>query len=397
MFEWYRRAHRSIAQGSLTNSKRVETFIKGVTPTHATHGEGAYLIGIDGRKYIDFCCANGTSLFGYGHPLIRQAIEAQLKRGWLYSLGSTMEVECAELVKDRVPFVRKVRFVKTGTEACLAAIRIARAHTGRGRVLSHGYHGWGDDFVSLCPPALGVPGRDHIEPLQGLDQIDRSVAAVIIEPIITDHSEDRKQWLIELIKKCRENGTLVIFDEIITGFRWPGLTFSRDSGIHPDIICLGKAMAGGLPLACVGLAEHIGDDKEWFVSSTYAGELLSLAAFKKTCEMLHNKFKLEELWRDGSQFIEQFNAIWPEKIKIDGYPTRGVFAGDPTIKALFWQEAVKACLLFGPSWFYGFQHLGMRETVIGTCRDILIRIQNNQVALAGEMPSSPFAQKVRAS
>lgn len=394
-FEWYRRAHTSIAQGSLTNSKRVETFIKGITPTHVTHGEGPYLFGVDGRKYIDFCCANGSNLFGHGHPAIRGAVEAQLKRGWLYSLGSTLEVECAELVKDRVPFVRKVRFLKTGTEACLAAIRIARSHTGRNQILSAGYHGWGDDFISLSPPGCGIPSRGFIKGIGQIEDIGPDVAAVILEPIITDHSGARKLYLADLVERCREVGALVIFDEIITGFRWPGLTFSREYGLHPDIICLGKAAAGGLPLSIVGLAEHIGDNKEWFVSSTFAGDLLALAAFKKTCEMLHGKFKLEELWREGQAFLDDFNSLWPEKLVIEGYPTRGVFAGDTLVKALFFQESHKAGILFGASWFIGFQHMGMRQSVISTCRDIMQRIKTGHVRLEGEAPSSPFAQKQR--
>ena len=396
-FEWYRRAHASIAQGSLTNSKRVETFVKGVTPTHAIKAQGPYIWAVDGKRYIDFCCANGTNLFGYAHPAIKQVIENQLDNGWLFSLGSTMEVECAELVKNNVPFVKKVRFLKEGTTACATAIRIARAHTGRDRILSSGYHGWHDDFVSLSPPAFGIPKRNFIESFNSLDQIRTDVAAVILEPVVTDHSVKRQEWLKLVVDKCKKNGVLVIFDEIITGFRWPRLSFAADSGIHPDIILLGKACASGLPLSIVGLAQGIGDDKEWFVSGTYHGELLSLAVMKKTFELLNGKYKMEDLWRDGDQFIQEFNAIWPEKIKIDGYPSRGVFVADQHFKALFFQETHKAGILFGPSWFYGFQHIGIRDGVISTCKDILQRIKNNQVRLEGEMPASPFAQKQRES
>lgn len=396
-FEWYRRAHKSIAQGSLTNSKRVETLIKGVTPTHCTHGEGPFLYGVDKKKYIDYCCANGTNLFGYGNQEIRRAIENQLKKGWLYSLGSTMEVECAELVKNYVPFVRKVRFVKSGTEACCAAIRIARSHTERSVILSSGYHGWSDDFVSLSAPACGVPKRETIAALTDFTQIDETVAAVIVEPIMTDNSEARHQWLQDLIKKCHVNGALVIFDEVITGFRWPQMSFSKWSGIHPDIICMGKAAASGLPLGIVGLAEHIGDGKEWFVSSTAAGELLSLAVMKETYRLLNDKYKPETLWSEGKYFQDSFNQLWPDKLIIEGYPTRGVFKGDQNVKALFWQECHKAGILFGPSWFIGFQHIGLTDSVINVCKDIFQRIRTNQVRLEGEMPSSPFAEKVRAS
>lgn len=395
MFEWYRRANASIAQGALTNSKRVETMIKGITPTHVTHGEGPYLYGIDGKRYIDFCCANGSQIFGYGHPAIVSSIQAQLSRGWLYSLSSTTEVECAELVKNYVPFVKKVRFLKNGSDACEAAVRIAIAHTDRTRVLSSGYHGFGSQFVSLTPPALGVPKQTHIESFTSLDQIKTDVACLILEPIVTDHSAQRLEWLQSVKEKCKQNGVLLIFDEIITGFRWPKYSFSAWSGIHPDIICLGKAAGGGLPLSIVGLADGIGDGKEWFVSSTAAGELLSLAVLKKTYELLHNKYNLEDLWGHGQHFLDQFNSLWPEKLKIDGYPTRGVFVGDPLVKALFWQECHKAGILFGASWFFGFQHVDLRESVISTCRDIMQRIQTGSVQLEGEMPRSPFAQKQR--
>ncbi len=395
-YEWYRRANESIAQGALTNSKRVETLIKGVSPTHVTHGEGAYLYTPDGRKYVDYICGLGTNLFGYANPHITKAISERLSKGWLYSLGSTLEVECAELLKSQMPFVQKVRFLKTGTEACAAAVRIARAHTGRDKVLSSGYHGWADEFVSLSPPGLGIPKRLSIESFTSLDQLRTDVAALIIEPIMTEHSPKRIEWLQLVVDKCRKNSIVVIFDEIITGFRWPRMSFSADSGIHPDIILLGKAISSGMPLAAVGLARGIGDDKEWFVSGTYAGELLSLSVMKKTIELLHNKYKIDELWRDGACFQRDFNEIHP-KLQIEGYPTRGVFVGDPEVKALFWQEAHRAGILFGPSFFYGFQHIGMREQVITSCKAILQRIKNNEVKLEGEPPTSPFAQRVRAS
>lgn len=396
-FDWYRLAHTHIAQGYLTNSKRVESFIKGITPTHAKSegSSGAFFDAVDGKRYLDFTGALGTCLFGYNHPLIKRARDSA-PCGPL-PLGTDIGVNSAKLVKERVPFVKKVRFFKTGTEACMAAVRVARAHTGRDKVLSSDYHGWADDFISLTPPGLGVPKRSFIEPLTSFDQLRTDIAAVIVEPIVTEYSERRKEWLTELVRRCRVNGILVIFDEVITGFRWPGLTFSKDSGIYPDIICLGKAMGGGQPLSCVGMAEHIGDNVEWFASSTFADDPQAFVVFKQVCTMLHNQFKIEDLWKDGGYFIEEFNAIWPDKLKLEGYPTRAVFKGDHLVKALFFQESHKAQILFGSSWFYGFQHLGMREAVIGTCKDILQRIKNNQVKLEGEPPASPFAEKVRAA
>ncbi len=395
MFEHYRRAHESIAQGSLTNSKRVECLIKGVTPTHVSHGQGAFLVTPDKKKYIDFICALGTNLLGYAHPQITSAIQNQLHKGWLYSLGSTLEIDAAEKIKEIIPFSRKVRFLKSGTEACLAAIRIARAHTGRSIILSHGYHGWSDPFTSLSAVSIGVNPDPFTRNLNDLSDISSDVAAVIIEPIITDYSEERVKYIDDLISKCRSTGALVIFDEIITGMRWPNYTFANHSGRRPDIICLGKGVAAGMPLGIIGLGEGIGDKEEWFVSGSYAGECLSLVAMMKTLELLRNQYKIEEIWREGGYFLEKFNAIYPERIRIEGYPTRGVFKGDPLTIALFWQEASKAGMLFGPSWWFNFAHLDHIETINSTCADILKKIKAGGVQLEGEMPVTPLAQKIR--
>ena len=218
-YDWYRRAQESIAQGSLTNSKRAETFIKGITPTHVKSGQGCYLFDPKGVKYTDFVCGLGTNLFGYANPNITMAVSQQLTKGSVYSLGSTLEVECAEAVKDRFSFVSKVRFLKTGTEAAIAAVRIAIAHSSRNKVLSSGYHGWADQFISLTPPATGVPKQTHIEQFTSLDQLKTDIACLIIEPIITEYNEKRVEWLKQVSDKCRKNGIILIFDEIITGFR----------------------------------------------------------------------------------------------------------------------------------------------------------------------------------
>lgn len=394
-FDLYRRAHASIAQGALTNSKRVECLVKGVTPTHLVRGNGAYTFDVNGKRYIDFICSLGTNLFGHANPYITQTIAEQLQNGWLFSMGSQVEVEAAEMVKNYFQFVDKVRFLKTGTEACMAAIRIARAHTRRSKVLSAGYHGHADPFLSLTPPHLGVPEDKNIESFTNLNQIREDIACVILEPIVTEDSPKRREWLNEVKTKCQKNGVLLIFDEIITGFRWPRLSFSLDSGIYPDIICLGKAMGGGLPLSCVGLRPGIGNSQDWFVSGTYYGETLSLKTMMKVFWLLENRFKINTLWDNGKFFLEAFNTIAPEKLKIEGYPTRGVFVGDPMTKALFWQEACRAGILFGPSWFYGFQNMEHRDVVLSFARDILPKIKAGQVELKGELPVTPFAQKLR--
>ncbi len=393
---WQNRADLSIAQGALTNSKRASTFIEGVYPTHARGGQGARLL-VGKDSYIDYICGLGTNLLGYGNPLIAQAIAGRYLQGSTLSLSSEIEVELAEKLKMLVPWTDLWKFTKSGTEACNAAIKIARAYTGRDIVLSDGYHGHGDDFVSLTEPALGVPRRQWMKPFNW-DDIELA-AAVIIEPVITDYSKERKEFLIQLAEKCKRHNTVLIFDEIITGFRFPGYSVSKYFGIEPDMILLGKALGGGLPLSAIGGKKPIMNCGEYFISGTFFGETVSMQAALSMIEIIHrdgSKYAVKDLWSAGESFLEKFNALH-EDLKIVGYPTRGAFQGDTMVKALFWQEACKAKILFGPSWFFNFPLIGETDTVIPICRDIFNRIKLGSVQLEGKPPKTPFAQTLRSN
>jgi glutamate-1-semialdehyde 2,1-aminomutase len=393
---WSHRAQDAIHGGALTNSKRPQSFVKGVYPTHLTHGNGCYVFDTDGKRYVDFICALGTNLLGYANPQINRAVMDQISKGTVLSLGTTLEVECAELAKEIFPWVNKIRFLKTGTEATLAALKIARAHTGRLLVLSDGYHGFSDEFVSLTPPAHGVVPQISIMPLKGNEHLIPQAAAVIIEPIITDHSPERIAWLNNLREVTKKHETMLIFDEIITGFRWPKYSVSNDTGVFPDIICVGKSIAGGLPLSMVGTGRGIGETKDWFVSGTFHGDSLALASFKQTVSLLKNTHQIDWLWKQGGYFKDEFNKIAPNLITIDGYNTRGVFkAKDDQTKAIFFQECCKAGLLVGSSWFFNFKHIEILEMILNSFKDILQKMQNEKIELDGDMPQVPFAQKQR--
>ena len=401
-FSWHRRSLNCIAQGALTNSKRPECFVKGVYPSHLQKGRGCFVWDHKGKRYVDFITGLGTNLIGYANDRVNQAMGLQMFFGASLSLGTHHEVECAEHVKTFFPFIDAVKFLKTGSEACSAAIRIARAHTGRKWILSEAYHGWHDSFVSLTPPALGVPkdanqSNLYIETLsKGVKELDESVAAVIVEPVITEDSRARVEYLKDLRARCDKVGALLIFDEVITGFRFRNHGVCNAYNITPDLICLGKAIANGMPLAVVGGKFPIMNGSEYFVSSSYAGETLSLVAATTTMNLLRSKYDIEKLWTEGQKFLDAFNAMWPEGVWIEGYPTRGVFkAKDDLTKALFFQEACLAGILFGPSWFFNFPLADEVSNIMGTLQDILIRIKTGQVQLKGEMPTSPFAQKMR--
>lgn len=391
---WADRANIAIHNGALTNSKRPACFVNGIYPSHLVKANGCYVWDYEGNRYIDFICSLGANLLGHQNIKIKQAIINQLDKGLLYSLGSTAEVEAAEILRVMFYFMGKVRFLKTGSEASIASLRIARSHTKRSIVLSEGYHAWHDEFVSLTPPATGCVEHKFIEKLTSLNQINENVAAVIVEPVITDFSSSRMQFLIELRERCTKYGVMLIFDEIITGFRYRKNAVCLDTGIRPDILLLGKALGGGLPLSAVLTAPGIGEDQDWFVSSTFAGDLSALVAFRALGEQIATTHKNETLWAEGERFQSEFNAL-SDLVKLEGYPTRGVLSGSDLNKALFMQESCKAGILFGPSWFFAHPHIELREIVINSCRDILQRIKHGHVKLEGEMPVKPFAQKQR--
>lgn len=386
-------AYKHIAHGALTNSKRPETFIKGFYPTHLSKARGAHAWDTLGNRYVDFICGLGTHLIGAASEDINRAIIVQMAKGTTFSLSSDIEVQAAEKIKEVFPCIEKLRFLKTGSEACSAAIRIARAYTGRPRIISEGYHGWSDEFVSLTPPHYGVRPKGQIEPLCGFAFPD-DTAAVIVEPVITEYSEGRAGWLRSLREICTKRGILLIFDEIITGLRFPTGSVASHFGVKPDLICLGKAIGGGLPLAVVGGRAEV-MECNYFVSSTHAGETLSLAACVRLLDLLQKKYKFETLWTAGEQFQRAFNELGKDLIRLEGYPTRGVFQADKATKDLFFQECCRAGILVGPSFFFAYPHIEQVEIVLSTLRDVITKIRAGGVRLEGEPSTPPIAQTMR--
>lgn len=398
-FEYQKRAEAVIAHGALTNSKRPESFVKGVYPSHVTHGRGATLTDVDGNTYIDYICGLGSQLFGYTDELIQEAVMHRLGRGTVFSLGSHLEVEVAEKFQHKFHYLERMRFLKTASEACSASLRIARAYTSKRYVFAHGYNGWHDGFTSLTPPAKGVPdiysraiGKLPID--FSPDTFENDVAAVILEPVITDLSDERINWLRRLRHETEQAGVLLIWDETITGIRFPSLSVAKYTGINPDLTIMGKAIGGGYPLAIVGGRADV-MNTDYFVSSTFAGDCIALSAAAAVLHIINIPGVLEDLHRQANSFCEKFNAIAPDLVKIEGYGTRGVFNGTDIHKALFMQECVKAGVLFGPTFFYGTEHHKHDAFTLSVCNAVLNRIRNNEVRLEGEMPQTPFAQRVR--
>ena len=284
--DWRARAAAVIPGGTSTGSKRPDAmFGAGQTgPTHITNAVGCRIQTTDGQWLIDLTAALGAVSIGYADPAITDAVCRAAARGPVAALPFTDEVTLAERLRDRIPSAEQTRFLKSGAEACAAAVRIARAHTGRDRVFGSGYFGW----LDWWSPALGVPAGAHADythlpfnDRQGwrdaLSAAGRSVAAVMIEPLVEVLAD--ADWLQDLRAHCDQIGAVLIFDEVKTGFRLDRGGAQALLGVTPDLTTLGKAMANGYPLAAVtGRADVMAAAERTWISSTLSTELVSLAA-----------------------------------------------------------------------------------------------------------------------
>ena len=391
----YQQNQKRIGQGCLTNSKHENSFVKGVYPKTVKGGRCSTLIDSNGKEYIDFICGLGTNLFGYGNHFINSAIMNGIQSGISHSLPTHFEGIAAERLCELFPWVDKFKFLCTGSDACMASVRMARSYTKRLKVLVEGYHGIADMFVSLTPPAEGIAPHPDIRLLRDLNDIGKDIAAVIVEPVITDCSEERIKWLKDLREKCTENGVVLIFDEVITGFRYKNFSVARNYGVFPDLMCLGKAIGSGIPISAVAGRKDLLDGN-YFISSTNAGSVAGLSAAIAAVDLLtgSSDYNINRLWESGQVFMNRFNKITPE-IQIEGYPTRGAFKGDLLKRSLLFQECCKSGVLFGPSWFFNFSHVNDTDTVIDICSSSWARIERGEIELEGELPQSPYAERVR--
>lgn len=397
--EWKERSKNVLAQGFPgTNSKRWTQY-PASAPSHCDgRGIGPYLFDAWGHKYLDFPSGLGSIILGYSNTRVTEAVQRQALKGCSFTLPTTLEVEVAEQLSAMVPAARKIRFLKTGGEATSAAVRIARAVTGRFIVCSQGYHGHGDMWTSLTSPALGVKDSFKILPLEVGNLPDHpyavpgDIAAIIVEALHLEMSDEQQEWLKSLRNFCTEHGIILIFDEIITGFRVPKYSVAHMWDIEPDIICLGKAIANGYPLAVVAGKPEVMDAAEYFISSTFSGEAISLAACQATMRELESNSKsLKDLHYYGMRLQDKLNALHPE-IKFEGYGTRAMLNMTNPTTALFCQEMVKAGILFGKAHFYHFGHLNenVEPHVMNVAEAVMEQIKMERVKLEGEAPMETF-------
>jgi glutamate-1-semialdehyde aminotransferase len=354
-----------IPNGVQTLSKMPSKHVDGVYPHYLERGLGARVYGTDGNDWVDYPCALGAVLLGYNYPPVSEAIKRQVDKGLIFSLPNKLETQLAEKICELIPSAEMCRFLKTGSEATSAAVRMARAYTGRSHVICCGYHGWHDWYNATTPKRKGVVGTsctqakyNNLASFQGVFNLHSgNVAAVIIEPYVLEEPKDG--FLEKLREMCDKYGALLIFDEVVTGFRTKGFSAQKMFGVTPDLTCLGKAMANGMPISVVcGRREVMVElEGDCFVSSTFGGELASIAAALATIGVLEREPVIDSIWDYGQRLKVEFNRLWIGNAECIGYPPR-TFFNFPTEahKSLFWQECLKQGVLFGYAQFINYSH-----------------------------------------
>jgi aminotransferase MxcL len=312
------RATRVIPGVTQTFHKRPENFAPGAYPVYAERGSGAVLWDADGNGYIDFVMALGAASLGYDHPAISNVLRERLGRGTLLSLPTPSEVAAAEELTAAVPGMEMVRFLKTGAEACAAAVRLARYRTGRDRVLLAGYHGWHDQ---LSGPSPGVPtaaaalgdrhtlnsAEDDEKFLDIVGEQGADIAGVVVSTPY--HRQLSAAFLRALRDACDRSGALLVLDEIVTGFRLAPGGLGQHHGVQADLLCLSKGLAAGLPLAAVaGPRSIMTDFANLRVSTTFGGELLSLEAMRVALREYARGDYYEHIATLGRRMREGINA-----------------------------------------------------------------------------------------
>jgi len=294
---WFARARRVIPGGV---DSPVRSFAAvGGTPYTVVRGEGPYVWDVEGRRYIDMVQSYGAVLLGHGHPVVTAAITEAATRGTTYGAPTVGEVRLAETICGRVPGCEQVRLVSSGTEAAMSAIRVARGFTGRDRVVKFDgcYHGHSDALLAGggsgvamlgLPGSAGVPSSavadTIVAPYNVMPELDESVACVIVEVVAANMGlvAPAAGFIEGLRRACDDAGALLIFDEVITGFRLgPGGATAR-YGVRPDLWCFGKVIGGGLPVGAFGgrrdILALLAPDGPVYQAGTLSGNPLATAA-----------------------------------------------------------------------------------------------------------------------
>lgn len=333
----YHRASRLMPWGTQTNAKRPSAALLPDMPLFFDRGEGCRLHTPDGKWYIDYRSALGPIILGYKHPDVDRAVREQMERGVLFSMASPVELDVAERLLDIVPSLEQVRFMKTGNDANSAAVRLARAFTGRDHLVTCGYHGYSDWFAcgtGAAPPFVasgttGVPRAldafvtrvdyGDIDALERVfDERGDQIAAFITVPY--DWGEVVSKAFLERARALADRyGSLLLFDQVLTGFRLALGGAEAYFGVTPDLSTFAKALANGYPLSAYGGRRDVMEMLyQVTITTTYAGETLSLAAAAATLDVLRHEPVIAHIWQMGERLRSGFDAA-AQRLGLDAH------------------------------------------------------------------------------
>ncbi|MBX7150535.1 aminotransferase class III-fold pyridoxal phosphate-dependent enzyme [bacterium] len=372
--EWFRRATGLIPAYTQTLAKGPGQYVNGVAPKYLVKGKGAHVWDVDGNEFIDYNMGIGPISLGYAYDKVDHAIRQQLEDGITFSMMHPLEVEVAEIIRSIVPGAESVRFSKTGCDATSAAVRLARAFTGRNKVVCCGYHGWHDWYIGVTDRNKGIPAVtsdltytfNYNDPASVEEALDDDTACVILEPMVFEFP--RNNFLHELKRLCETNGTLLIFDEMWTGFRLAVGGAQEHFGVHADLACFSKAIANGMPLSVLCGRKDIMQlcEKDVFFFTTFGGETLSLAAAKATIEELRLKNVPQYMATQGKKIKDGYNQLIRDLgmnyTSCIGADCRSMVtfdgkAGNPLeMKSLIQQEFIKRGILWSGFHNLSFSH-----------------------------------------
>lgn len=348
-----------------TLAKGPTQYINGIAPKYLKKAKGVKVWDVDGNEYLDINMGIGPISLGYGYDKVDNAIIEELKNGITYSLMHELEYKVCELIHEVIPNAESIRISKTGGDVCSAAIRIARAFTGRDKVLCCGYHGWHDWYITTTSRNKGIPalnneytGKINYNDIESVkSQLDENTACIIMEPFVFDAPENN--FLHEVQRLCKENGTLLIFDEMWTGFRVAVGGAQEYFGITPDLAVYSKAVANGMPIAFLTGRKDVMElfEEEVFFFTTFGGETLSMAATIATINELRDKNVPAHIAKLGKQIKEGYNALAQELgmsnyTLCKGFDCRTIVTFDPSagnaliLKSLMQQEMIKRGVLW---------------------------------------------------
>lgn len=392
--EYFERAQKHIPGG--VNSPARSCKAVNSNPIFFENGDAAYLTDVDGNEYIDYVGSWGAMILGHKHPRVLGAIEDAVRRSTSYGAPTLAEVELAELVCKLMPNIEMLRMVNSGTEACMSAIRLARAFTGRSLILKFDgcYHGHADSFLikagsgaatlgisssggvpeELAKLTISIPYNDASALEKAFKEHKDKIAAVIVEPIVGNAGLllPQENYLQAMRDLCSASGTLLIFDEVMTGFRVALGGAQQKYGIKPDLSCLGKVLGAGLPVGAYGgrrdIMEKVAPLGDVYQAGTLSGNPLAVSAGLAQLKVLENPdtYKvLEERTKTLAEGIQQIGKETKTPLQVNyvcgmltvfftGKPVHDFESAkksDTEKFARFWQELSKKGIYWPPSQF----------------------------------------------